>query len=133
MKNIFITYSILAGVILFSVKSFSGKDFSKQGNALYKSLVEELIKQRMCTEYQSCFEILQLYSDDGDRIYMNMYGQINTKISSIVISHFIKKGISTTDGMPITLRIFPKPKSEYVGLWSIFKKSDESIKLEINK
>ena len=73
-----------------------------------------------------------MYREDGDRIYLNMYAQTDMNLSGIVVKFIVEKGIKITGGMPITLRVFHKPKTQYLGLKSIFGK-DESIKLEINK
>ena len=112
--------------------SMAGGKFSDQGNALYKSLHDELIAKSVCTNFQNCSDALQMYGEDGDRIYLNMYAQTDMNLSGIVVKFIVEKGIKITGGMPITLRVFHKPKTQYLGLKSIFGK-DESIKLEINK
>jgi hypothetical protein len=111
----------------------SGDKFSEQGSALTKLMYEELINKGICADRQSCFNLVQMYREDGDRIYLNMYAQTNMSLSSVVAQFMVEKGIKITDGKPITLRIFSKPKTEHLGLKSIFGPRGESIKLEINK
>ena len=110
-----------------------GDKFSNQGNALHKALIEELVKQKVCEDHQSCFNILQMYGEDGDRIYLNMYAQADKRLSSIVAKFIVEKGLGASSGMPITLRIYSHPKSFQLGLRSIFNKDEEAIKLEVNK
>lgn len=113
--------------------SMGGDKFSNQGNVLHKALIEELVKQKVCEDHQSCFNILQMYREDGDRIYLNMYAQTDKRLSTIVAKFIVEKGLGASNGMPITLRIYSSPKSFHLGFKSIFNKDEETIKLEVNK
>lgn len=124
---------IVFGCFGFLGNSMGGDKFSSQGNALYKSLLNELIRQGICTDSQTCFNALQMYGEDGDRIYMNMYAQTDRHLGAIVASFILKSGLTVTGGMPITLRIFRGPKSQYLGIKSLVGRNEESVKLEVNK
>ncbi len=112
----------------------AGSGFSEKGNSLYKALNEYLIVQGFCKDNQTCHNAHQIFREDGgDRIYFNMYGQTDKKLSSTVASFLVSNGLQITAGMPITLFVFEGPKTQYLGFKAIFSKNQESIKLEINK
>ena len=119
--------------LVFSQASFAGGGFTEQGDALSEALYDELIKTRACSDDLMCTRSLQIYRADGKRIHLNMYGQKDTVLASIVVSFFIEKGLKITRGMPISLKVFSGPKSQYLGLKSIFGKNEEILKLELNK
>lgn len=131
--------NILFGAICVSVFfgfcgfAQGGDKFSSQGNALYKALLDELIKGGICTDNQSCFDALQMYREDGDRIYMNMYAQTDNSLSAIVAKFIMENGLRITGGMPITLRIYVEPKSQHLGWKSVFGINQEAVKLEVGK
>ena len=108
-----------------------GDRFSNQGNALYKALLDELMRRGVCTDNQSCSNATQMYGEDGDRIYFNMYGQTDPHLGITVARFILENGLRVTDGMPITLKVYSTPKSHEAG--SIFRKKVEIIKLEVNK
>ena len=128
-----ITITLLSA-LLFSELSFAGAGFTEQGNALTAALYDELVKQKVCsinTQLSTCS--LQMLRADGKRIHLNMYGQTDTLLASKVAAFLVEKGIIITRGMPITLKVFPAPKTEYLGLKSVFGLTDATLKLEINK
>lgn len=120
----------LAGLSV-SGESMAGGRFSNQGNALSKALLDELMRKGVCTDNQSCSNATQMYREDGDRIYLNMYGQTDPSLGITVARFILENGLRVADGMPITLRVYSTPKSQEVG--SIFRKKVEIIKLEVNK
>lgn len=114
--------------------SMAGSGFSDQGNALYKALNMHLIAQGVCKNYQNCQNMHQIYREESsDRIYLNMYGQANANLPSLVAGFLVAHGLKIVDGKAITLHVFSGPHEQYQGLKRIFGQSDESIKLEINK
>ncbi|MCY7306703.1 MAG: hypothetical protein LH632_11245 [Rhodoferax sp.] len=84
--SIFCFFSFIGNVI-------SGEKFSDQGNTLTQLMYEELIYKGICSDRQSCFNLLQMYREDGDRIYLNMYTQTNMSLISIVAQFILEKGI----------------------------------------
>jgi hypothetical protein len=128
-----IILSLLTGLFYWKT-SFAGSSYSEQGNDLTRALKENLIKQGFCsldTRLPTCS--LQMYRADGKRIHLNMYGQTDTILASKVAAFLVENGIKITKGMPITLKVFSAPKTEYLGLKSIFSKNDEFLKLALNK
>ena len=114
--------------------STAGSGFSDQGNALSKALSEHLTKKKVCRDYQNCHQLLQMHGEDGGgRIYFSMYGQADAALSSMVAGFLVANGLEITGGMPITLFVFKGPKTQYWGFLAMIRKSQESIKLEINK
>ena len=114
--------------------AMAGSGFSEQGNALSKALKDYLITQGICKDYLSCNKQLQIYrSDTSEHIYLFMYGQTDKTLSGIVAGFVVAHGFKITGGMPITLRVFEGPITQYLGFIAMVSKSQESIKLEINK
>jgi hypothetical protein len=114
--------------------SMAGSSFSDQGNALYKAMNEHLMLKGICHDDQSCHNLHQIFREDGgEHVYFNMYGQKNKDLASVVVAFLVSSGLKITDGMPITLRVFEGPKTQYLGIKSMIGKSQEIIKLEIKK
>ena len=136
MRSFFLTTALVTFLVglLFSQVSFAGGGFTEQGNKLSEALYNELIKKRVCTDNHACFDALQMYGADSKRIYLSMYGQKNMLFASEVVTFLIEKGLKITDGMPITLKVFPAPQSYYLGFFKgLFGNNDEVMKLELNK
>lgn len=112
-------------------QAIAGSAFSQQGNAVYRGLIEELIHQKICSDNLSCSTKLNLYRTDGKRIYFNMYGQNDMTLTTNVTIFLIKKGLTLSNGMPITLTVFPKQKEEYVNSNSFFNKEEKILTLEL--
>ena len=114
--------------------SMAGSGYLEQGNALDKALNEHLIAQGICKDNLSCNKQLQIYrSDTSDHIYLFMYGQTDKTLAGIVAGFVVAHGFKITSGIPITLRVFEGPITQYLGFIAMVSKSQESIKLEINK
>lgn len=116
--------------------SVAGDRFSEQGSALTKALIYQLMAQGVCKDIKNCNDALQMYREDGSRIYLNMYAQTDMTLASTVAGFLVARGLKITEGMPITLRVYPGPKTQYLGSMgsmAIIGINLESIKLEINK
>lgn len=127
--------AILASIGATGV-SIASDGSSPQGSALTKALFDQLKAQGVCKDNRSCNDALQMYREDGKRIYLNMYSQKDKKLASIVAEFLVARGLQITGGLPITLRVYPDPKTQYlgpVGNLAIIGVTPESIKLEINK
>lgn len=111
----------------------AGDKFSEPGNSLYSAILDNIKQHNLCSTNQDCFNILKIYREDGDRIHLNMYGQKNRTVSSLVTDFLIKNGIAITKGKPITLTVFEQEKDQTTGIKSITIKTEPSIRLEINK
>jgi hypothetical protein len=123
----------MLAALLFSELSFAGAGFAEQGNALSKALYEELVKKRVCSDLKECHQSIQLYREDGKRIFLNLYGQKDTKLASKIVAFYIEKGLKITGGMPITFKVFPGPKTQYLGFFrGMFSNDGETLRLELN-
>ena len=112
--------------------SMAGSAYLEQGDALSKALKDYLITQGICKDYLSCNKQLQIYRrDTSDHIYFNMYGQADKALAGTVAGFVVAHGFKITSGIPITLRVYEGPKTQYLG-FQLFS-NHESIKLEINK
>lgn len=111
--------------------AIAGSGFTKQGNDLTAGLIQHLIAKGICKDNPTCWGVTQIYRKDGSgRIYLNMYGQKNTALTSIVTEFLVANGLQLTGGIGITLTIYSGPHTQYEGF---FGRRGESIKLEINK
>lgn len=114
--------------------SMAGSGFSDQGNALFKALNEHLISKGICKDNRNCHNVHQIFREDSSKhIYLNMYGQSDGVLVSIITEFLVTKGLKITNGMPITLRVFSGPHEQYEGLKRMLGQNGESIKLEIHK
>ena len=130
-----IAFFLVALLSFFSYveQARAGSIFSQEAEMLINALHKDLIKKRVCDNDFMCSEMLQTLTEGNKRIYLNMYGQTDTVLASYVVAFFIEKGKIITGGIPITLRVFPKPKTEYMGLKYAFGSNEYLIKLELNK
>jgi hypothetical protein len=129
-----VTVILLFAFLGMTEVSMGGSGFSEQGNALYKALNEHLVAKGVCKDHQTCHNAHQIYREDGGgHIYFNMYGQSDKALASTVAEFLVANGLKITGNMPITLRVFEGPKTQYLGFKAMINRSQESIKLEINK
>ena len=109
------------------------RGFTEQGNSAYNGLIDNLIQQEICSDPRSCSDLLQMYREDGERIYLSMYGHTDLSLPTTVSLFFLENGLKLSSGMPITLKVFSEPKSEHLGLKGIFSQNNVAMKLELNK
>ena len=122
--------------LFFSQALLAGGRFTEQGNKLSEALYNELVKKGICSaDTHACAKPFQMYrEDDGNRIYLNLYGQKDMLLASKIVEFYVKKGLKITDGMPITFKVFPEPKEHYLGFFKgLFGNNEQSLKLELNK
>lgn len=112
-------------------KATAGNATPEQIYTLKEALRKKLVKEGICLNIDDCAPML--HEGSNKRIYLNLYGQTDQKLSSYIIDFFIQEGIKITEGIPISLRVFPKVKDEYLGLKYTFGSNDYLIKLDINK
>ncbi len=114
-------------------QSLAGSPSSPYVDTLKIELIKVLIRDHVCENDQICREMLYMPTEGYSRIYLNMYGQTDTVLASHVAAFFVEKGLKITEGTPIALRVFPKPKDDYMGLRYAFGSNDYLMKLELNK
>lgn len=120
----------VAGILMMGIMG-PGERYTREGNALSKKVFQTLIQEGFCTDLQDCNKKEPLFGEDGDRVHLNIYGITDHRILSGIFTMVASEGMKTTNGVPITLTAFQKPKKEYMGFNSFFKES--MIKLEINE
>lgn len=109
-----------------------GEKNKQELNLLWIGIRSMLIDKKYCSSPEDCHKKLPLYGEGGDRVHLNIYSYSNKDIISSVMEFVSREGISITRGVPITVQVFAKDKSEYensVGM--IFVKP--VIKLEVNQ
>ncbi len=131
LQKIFL-YSFIAFLGSFYIEpSIAGGATPDATYELKEALRKTLVKQGLCLNIEDC--VSMSHEGSTKRIYLNLYDQIDKKLASHIVDFFIQEGIKITGGIPISFRVFPKDKEEYLGLRYTFGSNDYLIKLEINK
>lgn len=108
-----------------------GEKYRTEGNALSKQLFDILIKNGYCKNYDECYAKEVMYGEDGDRVYLGIYGISDQKLLGEVLSFVVTEGRQITGGVPITVSVFSGKKREYVNSIKSFT-AKPVIHLEIN-
>lgn len=109
----------------------AGNNFSAEGNNLYKALVDHLIAKGLCSDYGSCWDKTNIYREDDTKIRINMYGQDDKKLSSIVAQFLIENGAGIAAGRSIILKSYGESKDK--NLENMLGRKDWIFTLEIKK
>lgn len=105
-----------------------GEKYSKQGGRLSNRIVNVLITDGYC-QGQDCKGIV--LGEHGNRVNLQLYGVRDQKVIASVLSMVAAEGLKITDGVPITIRFFAKPKNELLGLKAFT--ANPSIIMEVNE
>jgi len=110
-----------------------GEKYSKEGKALGKKVFEVLHQQGYCsnTDPTDCYKKQLLFGDYGNRVNLHLYGVTDRKTLSTIFAMVLSEGSEITGGAPITIRVYPRPKNEYLGFKSFSK--EPIIAMEINQ
>jgi len=116
--------TILQKIILYSFISFLGGAYVEQSMAgsstspyiktLKDELINSLIKDNICKEKITCRKKIQMQGAGYSKIYLNMYEQTDTFLTSYVTDFLIKEGLKITNHTTITLSIYSKPLEDYM-------------------
>ena len=120
----------VAGILMMRIMG-PGERYTREGHALGKKVYQTLIQEGFCADLRDCQKKEPLFGEHGDRVYLNIYGITDHRILSAIFTMVVSEGRKTTNGAPITLTAFQKPKKEYMGFNSFSKES--MIKLEVNE
>lgn len=120
---------------VYSEQSLAGGGYSDYSDLLIDGLIEYLIKHKICDSDRSCGKMIQTRTEGSKRIYINMYGQTNTIVTSNAVAFFIEEALKISEGTPVTLSAYPKPNDEYMnkGFKYAFGNNEYIINLELNK
>ena len=124
-------FTVLFVVVTALLTMGMGEKYSKEGHALAKKVYEVLIQHGYCTEIRDCNKKLTIAGEHGNRVNIHLYGVTDRKLISIVFNMVLNEGPEITGGAPITLRVYPRPNSEYMGFKSFSK--EPIITMEINQ
>ncbi len=132
----------LQKIIIYSFISFLGTSNIEQAIAggatspyvvpMIDGLIEYLIKHKVCDSEQTCGKMIETFTEGTKRVYINMYGQTDTAVTSHAVAFFTEEALKISEGTPITLSVFPKPHDDYVNQ-DFFSKKDHLIQLTLNK
>jgi hypothetical protein len=107
-----------------------GDKYSKQGRELSKRINEHLIETGICSTIKECHAQLETYVDHDTRVNFSIYNPNNRKALAAFIEYVIEYGIQITDGIPISIKVYPESRQSY-GNFIIPPKS--IIKVEVSK
>lgn len=119
-----------AGILMMGIMG-PGERYTREGHALGEKVYQTLIQEGFCADLRDCQKKEPLFGEDGDRVHLNIYGITDHRILSVIFAMVVREGMKTTNGVPVTLTAFQKPKKEYMGFNSFSKKS--MIQLEVNE
>jgi hypothetical protein len=125
--------AFFASCIFIATQLIKADHFSAQENVLYKTLIEELVNQKICTNSLNCATEINLYRSSGNRIYFNLYSQTDMAIAASVGKFLVKNGIKLSKGMPITLKVYATPKIGPLNSEYYFGHEDLLLKLDLEK
>ena len=110
----------------------AGGGYSDYSDLLIDSLIEYLIKHKVCDSERSCAKMIQTRTEGSKTIYINMYGQTDTEVTSHAVAFFIEDALKISKDTPVTLSIYPKPHGDYINK-DFFSKKNHLVQLLINK
>ena len=131
MKN---KYFWIVSVFLYSV-SFTLLAGPKNGSGLkniHMPMMNYLIEMKICDDYRSCSDVLQVSATESDDIVISIYGQRDRKIASTVAGFLIERGFDLAK-KPISLKIYSSDKNEHQGIFGMLNSSDLIASVRINK
>lgn len=94
---------------------YTGDKYSEQGRLLSKTITMDLISRGFCSSPKECIEKLDVYIDHDLQINYTIYNTKNKKMVAAFIGIAIEKGLETTDGVPISISVYPEMRTEYRG------------------
>lgn len=107
-----------------------GEKYSTQGNMLTKKIYEHMIYEKICSDINDCNNNVEIYTSHGNRVNYMLYNVKNRKILSSIIEFIVENGINITNGVPISVSVYPEPR-KYYGNFHIFTK--KIIEIEVEK
>lgn len=124
---------LVACASCFALPCFAGSGFSEEGNRLSTELDSHLIRSGLCSDVKTCNDAAPIYRRDGTTVEFNLYAATNPQVVQEVFGFIAANGLRITNGKPIVLSAFPKPKEAYVNSISGFianRKPVASLRLE---
>lgn len=103
---------------------------AKEANALKVELEDELIRQGMARNRVEVGRLLPLEIEEGRRVIFKIY-QPNRMVLAAAVEYFVAHGIEITNGVPITMLSYSRPKGENALNWYLRPKF--AVRLEINR
>lgn len=112
---------------LTSCGFITGERYTKEGHMLSTAMNNELITQGLCKSPKECNQILKTYVAHGNQVNYTMYAPQNKLMLAAVFKFLVEKGTDITNGVAISVKVYPRPREEY----GIFDKREPYITLEI--
>ncbi len=111
----FITFFLCLLLLFISIKKgWFGEKNSEEKNALARSINTYLIEKGFCTSGEECNKKLDAYVGRGGKhIAYSLYGISNRKMIAVFIGFVVEHGMEITQGVPVTIDVYPKRRAEY--------------------
>ena len=131
MKNRY-CWVVLIFLYSFSLNLLAG---SKNGSGLkniHTPMMNYLIEMKICNNYRSCSDVLQVSATESDDVVISIYGQRDRKIAATVAGFLIERGFDLAK-KPISLKIYSSDKNEHQGIFGMLNSSDVIASVRINR
>lgn len=114
MKIIFIKIvAVLGYCSIILLLGGCGDKYSEQGNQLSSSIKSELINLGFCSTPMDCIDKLDIYGGHDTQVNFEIYNAENREMIAAFINYSVLNGLEITNGIPITIKVYPKHRYEY--------------------
>jgi hypothetical protein len=120
--------SLLIATVFAISLTGCGEPYRNEGNKLSEEINKELMIKKQCNSTQECNKIFRAFAGHDTHVSFSVYAP-DRQVLAIVFKFLIEKGIIITNGVPIFIKVYPKPNEEYEN--NLFNSS--TITLEINQ
>jgi hypothetical protein len=111
-KKLYLVGAALLAVIIVSILVGCGEKYSEQGHILSREIHNNLISRGICTS-KDCNAEYEVYGGHGNQINYSIYNPKDRKVLAALIEFVVENGLQISGGVPISISVYPKSRSEY--------------------
>jgi hypothetical protein len=89
-----------------------GEPYRNEGDKLNEEINKELIAQKLCNSTRECNQIFRASSSHGNQLNYSVYAP-DKLVLATAFKVVIEKGMEITNGVPISIKVYPKTREEY--------------------
>lgn len=109
----------------------TGEKYASQGNRLSMAITQYLIEKKICVAGgQACSKKLETYGGHGNRVNYSVYGADKQALSAM-LTFIIEHGIKVTDGVPISVFVYPNSRISYGSM--LFNEPSPVLTLKVDQ
>ncbi len=102
---------LIATVFAISITG-CGEPYRNEGDKLNEEIHKELIAQKMCNSTRECNQVFRASSSHDSQLNYSVYAP-NKLVLATAFKVVIEKGMKITNGVPISIKVYPKTREEY--------------------